>query len=153
MKSEDPEIRRPQVTSRAVDIERQRLRSRFTVARLIAQSRRKRGWSQEVLAEAAGTTQARISEIEGIHGNPRFDTIERVTRALGVQLTIVPRADFDGCEFLETAATKIGRLYDRFAIIFPSNEVVRRSSLSVPGKWEEMAIGITGKPGAKAAVG
>jgi transcriptional regulator with XRE-family HTH domain len=50
-------------------------------------ARLKKGWTQTQLAHAAGTKQSRISELEGIRGNPTLDTIERVARAL--ELTLV----------------------------------------------------------------
>ena len=68
------------------------MRSRLNVAWMITQTRHKKGWSQEDLAERAGTKQSRISELESVRGNPTFDTLDRVARALGLGITLRPRA-------------------------------------------------------------
>jgi HTH-type transcriptional regulator/antitoxin HipB len=54
--------------------------------------RRRRGWSQSVLAERAGLRQETVSLIE--NGNPatRIDTIMRVLAALELEFQVAPRA-------------------------------------------------------------
>lgn len=52
------------------------------VADAVVAERIRIGLTQEELAERAGTTQARISEIERGLGNPTLDTVERVFAAL-----------------------------------------------------------------------
>jgi transcriptional regulator with XRE-family HTH domain len=54
------------------------------VADAVAAERIRVGLTQEELADRAGTTQARISEIERGVGNPTLDTVERVFAALRV---------------------------------------------------------------------
>jgi transcriptional regulator with XRE-family HTH domain len=54
-----------------------------TLADIVVEARLTRGWAQEDLAGRAGTTQARISELERGTGNPTANTITRVLSALG----------------------------------------------------------------------
>jgi transcriptional regulator with XRE-family HTH domain len=68
------------------------LRSRLNVARALLAARIAHGLSQEGLGKAAGTKQSRVSEIEAMKGNPRFDTLDRVSRAAGLMIALVPRA-------------------------------------------------------------
>ena len=61
--------------------------------------RRERGLSQKQLAEAAGLSQPRITEIERSDANPTLLTITRIANALGVRVerlfadTSVPRQE------------------------------------------------------------
>ncbi|WP_411829367.1 helix-turn-helix domain-containing protein [Paenibacillus alginolyticus] len=48
------------------------------------------GWSQRQLAEAAGTNQARISQIEAGHEGVKMGTIDKVFKALGLGKLIRP---------------------------------------------------------------
>lgn len=72
------------------------LRSRINVARLIGEYRVRCGLTQDELARRAGTKQSRVSEIENLRGNVRFDTLDRIAGALGLTVTLEPR---DGMEF------------------------------------------------------
>lgn len=67
------------------------LRSRVNVARAISFARVDQGLSQDELGRKAGTKQSRVSEIENLDGNPRFDTLDRISRALGLMIDLVPR--------------------------------------------------------------
>ncbi len=67
------------------------MRSGLAVANALHSARLALGLSQADLALQAGTKQSRISEIEGMTGNPRFDTLDRVSRAVGLMITLVPR--------------------------------------------------------------
>lgn len=67
------------------------MRSGLAVANALLSARLALGLSQADLARQAGTKQSRISEIEGMTGNPRFDTLDRVSRAVGLMITLVPR--------------------------------------------------------------
>ncbi len=68
------------------------MQSRINVARAVLRARLDRGLSQEEVGRAAGTKQSRVSEIEGMKGNPRFDTLDRIARVLGLVLALVPRS-------------------------------------------------------------
>ncbi|WP_167670250.1 helix-turn-helix domain-containing protein [Paenibacillus tianmuensis] len=66
---------------------------------LVMSRRLQLGWSQKELANAARTTQARISQIEAAHEGIKMETINKVFRALGLA-GINPnfREDAAGCE-------------------------------------------------------
>lgn len=55
----------------------------------LRQARLTRGWSQLRLAHEAGTTQDRISEIEG-GAIPSLETVQRLARALDLSLHFGP---------------------------------------------------------------
>lgn len=67
------------------------LRSRVNVARALLAARVSHGLTQAELGKAAGTKQSRVSEIEAMKGNPRFDTLDRVSREVGLMVALVPR--------------------------------------------------------------
>lgn len=69
------------------------LRSRTNVANAVASARVRLGLTQKELGTRAGTKQSRISELEGLQGNLRFDTLDRITRVLGLMIDLVPRVD------------------------------------------------------------
>jgi len=56
------------------------------------------GWTQRQLAKAAGTNQARISQIEAGHEGVKIGTIDKVFKALGLK-RITPT-------YIEDAAAK-----------------------------------------------
>ncbi len=69
----------------------ERLRSRMNVGRLIVQYRLRRGLTQAQMAQQAGTKQSRISEIETLSGNVRFDTLDKIAMVLGLEITLQER--------------------------------------------------------------
>jgi transcriptional regulator with XRE-family HTH domain len=66
------------------------LLSYLNVSKRLLAKRGELGLSQEALAKAAGTKQAKISEIELMKGNPRLDTLDRIARALDLVVDLVP---------------------------------------------------------------
>lgn len=54
----------------------------------LATIRRQLGLRQKDVARLAGTTQSAISDFERIGGDPKVSTIQRVARALGVQIRL-----------------------------------------------------------------
>jgi transcriptional regulator with XRE-family HTH domain len=62
------------------------------VARAIFHRRLDAGWSQGHLAALARTTQARVSEIESLKGDPKLSTLGRVAFALGCMIDVIPIA-------------------------------------------------------------
>jgi transcriptional regulator with XRE-family HTH domain len=60
------------------------------IARAIFHLRLSEGWSQGHLAALAQTTQARVSEIESLKGDPKLSTLGRVAYALGHMIDVVP---------------------------------------------------------------
>ena len=85
----DPEVEaRPRIGEWAAAS--RRLALRHSIARLVLSARAGRAWSQAELGRRAGTTQARVSDLENAVGNPRLDTVERVAEALGLVLEVRP---------------------------------------------------------------
>src|SRR3990167_10366880 len=66
------------------------MQSRINVARAILAARLDKGMTQDEVGRKAGTKQSRVSEIEGLRGNPRFDTLDRLARVLGLMVTLMP---------------------------------------------------------------
>ncbi|HEV2891939.1 MAG TPA: helix-turn-helix transcriptional regulator [Frankiaceae bacterium] len=52
----------------------------------VRELRKERGWTQEVLAEAAGMGRGYLAEIEGGRRAATIDTIHRIAIALGVTI-------------------------------------------------------------------
>ncbi len=83
----EPELGlRPQ-TPRGKDAS-ERLRGRVAIAKAIIEARLRKNWTQDQLAQAAGTKQSRISELESARGNPTLETIERVALVLDLELSL-----------------------------------------------------------------
>jgi transcriptional regulator with XRE-family HTH domain len=51
--------------------------------------RRRRGWTQDQLAEAAGVGPATVARIEAGGAQPRVSTMTRIAAALGVRIVDV----------------------------------------------------------------
>ena len=64
---------------------------------LVREARRRVGWTQARLAEAAGTTQSAIARLESGRTSPAFDDIIRLLRIMGLDLDfmLVERDDSD----------------------------------------------------------
>ncbi len=67
-------------------------RLHFSLARQLAEQRRARHLTQKQLAEATGIDQAEISRIERGQANATTATLGTLTRALGVDVRLVPAA-------------------------------------------------------------
>jgi DNA-binding XRE family transcriptional regulator len=67
-------------------------RLHFSLARQLAEQRRARHLTQKQLAEMTGIDQAEISRIERGQANPTTATLGTLTRALGVDVRLVPAA-------------------------------------------------------------
>jgi len=65
-------------------------RLHFSLARQLAERRRARHLTQKQLAELTGINQAEISRIERGQANPTTATLGALTRALGVDVRLVP---------------------------------------------------------------
>jgi transcriptional regulator with XRE-family HTH domain len=68
-------------------------REKQRLMRLIAKTRKARGWSQAKLAERVGVTQGRIAQVESGVGTAKvtFDVLFTVLAALGYDYRIVTR--------------------------------------------------------------
>jgi transcriptional regulator with XRE-family HTH domain len=64
---------------------------------LVREGRRRVGWTQQRLAEAAGTTQSAIARLESGRTSPAFDDVIRLLRIMGLDLDfmLVERDDSD----------------------------------------------------------
>ena len=70
--------------------ELQAFRLHFSLARQLADRRRAQQLTQKQLAERSGIDQAEISRIERGQANPTTATLGALTRALGVDVRLVP---------------------------------------------------------------
>jgi ribosome-binding protein aMBF1 (putative translation factor) len=68
------------------------LRLHFSLARQLAAQRRALHLTQKQLADRTGIDQAEISRIERGQANPTTATLGTLTRALGVDVRLVPTA-------------------------------------------------------------
>ncbi len=68
------------------------LRLHFSLARQLAAQRRALHLTQKQLADRTGIDQAEISRIERGQSNPTTATLGTLTRALGVDVRLVPTA-------------------------------------------------------------
>jgi transcriptional regulator with XRE-family HTH domain len=80
------------------------VRSRANIARALMDARLNLGLTQAKVGELAGTKQSRVSEIESFKGNPRLSTLDRIARAVGLMVTLVPRLSMVGSSDLSTKA-------------------------------------------------
>ena len=60
----------------------------FQLGRKLIEARLKRKMSQRELAKNVGTSQAAISRIEAMNGNPSLSLLKRISKALDMRLTI-----------------------------------------------------------------
>src|SRR4051794_35126977 len=73
-------------------VELEALRLHFSLARQLAAQRRALRLTQKQLADRTGIDQAEISRIERGQANPTTATLGTLTRALGVDVRLVPTA-------------------------------------------------------------
>jgi transcriptional regulator with XRE-family HTH domain len=88
--------RNPEYAAAAAEVEFvQSIADKLVAARIAARM------TQGELAERAGTTQARISEMESGDGNPTAETIAKVFAALGLSasVNVTPVTDLDTITF------------------------------------------------------
>ena len=62
----------------------------FEMARRVLELRQERGLTQAALSAASGVQQSEISRIERGQGNPTFQTMAHLARALGMKVAFVP---------------------------------------------------------------
>jgi transcriptional regulator with XRE-family HTH domain len=60
---------------------------RTAIGRRVAAHRTRRGWNQQRLADEAGLTRGTISPIETGKGKPKFETLMKIAKALGVPVS------------------------------------------------------------------
>jgi len=83
------EYRRQLMQDPEVAAARTRLQPKLALARQVLDLRLKRGWTQQELAERAGTKQANISRLENARLNPSIDMLQRIGNAFGLELAVI----------------------------------------------------------------
>lgn len=68
------------------------LRSQVNIARAVLHHRLENDLSQADLARKAQTTQARVSEVEAMKGDPKLSTLSRIAASVGCMIDMVPIA-------------------------------------------------------------
>jgi ribosome-binding protein aMBF1 (putative translation factor) len=63
----------------------QELAPRFALVRQLIAHREQHGWSQRKLADRAGMKHPQLARLETGQVEPKLDTLERLTKAMGVQ--------------------------------------------------------------------
>jgi len=61
----------------------------------IAEAREARGWTQEQLAQAVGTTQQTIQRWESGQTDPQVSRVTEISKALGITMTFLLGIDLD----------------------------------------------------------
>jgi transcriptional regulator with XRE-family HTH domain len=76
---------------------------------LVREARKRVGWTQARLAEAAGTTQSAIARLESGRTAPSFDDVIRLLRIMGMDLDfmLVERDDSDWIQASRTMALDV----------------------------------------------
>lgn len=62
--------------------------ARMAFLRSLIAMRKAKGISQAVVAEAMGTTQSHVSDLEAGGTDPRLSTLQRYARAVGCRMTV-----------------------------------------------------------------
>lgn len=82
------QIKRARADNPAVQAGYEAARRAFELGEQVRQLRTARGISQAELARLLGTSQPAIARLEAGGVQPKFDTLERIGRALGVELAV-----------------------------------------------------------------
>ena len=117
----DSDFPRTDAERRAFD----RLRSRMNVGQLVVRARMMLGLTQDQVAQRAGTKQSRISELESLRGNVRFDTLDRIAEALGLEITLVPRRVDCGEFVVPAGSTDRARTFSQAAVAVQADDTLR----------------------------
>jgi transcriptional regulator with XRE-family HTH domain len=97
---------------------------------LLRQARREARLGQRELARRAGVPQPNVSRIESGLASPRFDTLDRLLRACGLELELAPRPgrDVDRSLIRERLRLSPGERARRVAREWEATEPFRRSA-------------------------
>jgi ribosome-binding protein aMBF1 (putative translation factor) len=82
------EVRASRIASPAAADAYEQTRLRFELAEAVRLRREELGWSQRQLAERAGMSQPGVARFEAGGTTPTIPVLERLARALGLELTI-----------------------------------------------------------------
>jgi transcriptional regulator with XRE-family HTH domain len=94
---------------------------------LVREGRRRVGWTQTQLAEAAGTTQSAIARLESGRTSPAFDDVVRYLRLMGLDLDVmlVDRDDSDWTQAERTLALSPAERHARHARVAAQYRALR----------------------------
>jgi Predicted transcriptional regulator with C-terminal CBS domains len=94
---------------------------------LVREARRRVGWTQARLAEAAGTTQSAIARLESGRTSPAFDDVLRYVRLMGLDLDLmlVEREDSDWSQAERTLALSTDERHERHARVVAQYRAIR----------------------------
>ena len=81
-------IKRDSMADPAVQTGHETARRAFQLGDQVRHFREARGMSQAELARRLGTSQSAIARLEAGGVDPKLETLERVSRALGVELVV-----------------------------------------------------------------
>jgi transcriptional regulator with XRE-family HTH domain len=94
---------------------------------LVREARRRVGWTQAKLAEAAGTTQSAIARLESGRTSPAFDDVLRYLRLMGLDLDLmlVERDDSDWTQAQRLLPLSTDERHERHARITARYRAIR----------------------------
>lgn len=88
------------------------------IARTLLAARKRKGLSQRALADLAGVPQSHISKIESGAVDLRLSSLIELSRALGLELELVPRSAVPAVQSIVRSATS-PHLLDQIGVIKP----------------------------------
>lgn len=83
------------------------------IAQTLLEARKRKGLSQRALADLAGVPQSHISRIESGAVDLRLSSLIELSRALGLELELVPRSAVPAVQSIVRSATSPGDV-DRY---------------------------------------
>lgn len=94
---------------------------------LVREARRRVGWTQARLAEAAGTTQSAIARLESGRTSPAFDEVIRLLRLMGLDLDfmLVERDDSDWAQAVRLLPLSTDERHERHAHVTAQYRAIR----------------------------
>ena len=108
-----------------------------SLASVVREARRQRGWSVQDLAERAGVSRSMVSKVEREQAQPTAALLGRLSGALGMTLTeLVARAEGDGCSLARRAEQPVwtdpGTGYRRRAVSPPAGGATQLVEVELP---------------------
>lgn len=80
------------------------------LAKQLITARKEQGLSQQALAQKLGMKQSQISDLEAGKRDMRVSTLIEVSRALGLEMVVIPRASLPAVTYLIRSAKSEGNL-------------------------------------------
>jgi transcriptional regulator with XRE-family HTH domain len=112
------------------------LLSYLNVSKRLLARRLELGLSQETLGRIAGTKQAKISDIELMKGNPRFDTLDKIARAVGLVIDLVPpEGRFSSTPTVSDSATQVVHAQDELVAAGSAQGSYQFATVASTPRW------------------